>query len=413
VSTKKSFLPLIETVTPDDQTAASDAIRQAYESDTPVYPLGGLTNIRIGGTAKRPGIGLSTANLDRLIDHAARDLTITVEAGMTVAKLAKHLTHERQRLPIDVPSPESATVGGVVSANICGPRRYQYGTIKDYVIGVSAVNGLGQTLSGGGRVVKNAAGYDMCRLLTGSLGSLGLITQVTLMVRPLPEASAMVVGNFPDYETAEKLLRELGHSSAFPTAIEWLSGPAWDNNPILGKCPSSSVGRLVIGFEGPRAEVDWMVEQLEGQWRLAPDVAAKTVPEAEVGSMWNCLTDCVDQTLLNVKISTLPSRTVEIVESIRTDNPDCSIQSHAGNGITRVQMATDPDDITDILNQKLRPVVSSVSGHLSVISVPNGVDLSASDAWGAIGGGATVMQAIKDRFDPKRLLNPDRFVYGI
>ena len=197
-----------------------------------------------------------------MIDYPAADLTITVEAGMTIAELAKCLAAQRQRLPVDVPQPDRATVGGAVAVNAAGPRRYAYGTMRDYVLGFTAVDGTGTMFSGGGRVVKNAAGYNMCRLMAGSLGTLGVITQVTLMVRPLPEASVLLVCDVPDFEVAEKLLAGLVRSPARPVAIELLAGRQREDDLVLGPVLEGNVGRLYVGFEGPAAEVDWMVEQL-------------------------------------------------------------------------------------------------------------------------------------------------------
>src|SRR5262249_46542958 len=131
---------------------------------------------------------LSTAELNQVIDYPARDLTITVQAGITMQKLQETLATENQWLPIDVPSPERASIGGAIACDVSGPRRYGYGTLRDYVIGITIVNDRGEETYAGGRVVKNVAGYDFMKLHTGALGTLGVITQVTLKVKPRPEA---------------------------------------------------------------------------------------------------------------------------------------------------------------------------------------------------------------------------------
>src|SRR5690606_32325083 len=118
--------------------------------------------------------------LNRVIDYPARDMTITVEAGITWEQLEAELAKEGQWLPVDVARAEAATVGGAIACNTSGPRRFGYGTLRDYVIGIHAVDGQGMQFKGGGRVVKNVAGYDFCKLLTGSFGTLAVITQVTL-----------------------------------------------------------------------------------------------------------------------------------------------------------------------------------------------------------------------------------------
>ena len=205
--------PIIaETIAPADAAAVAEVVRRAAETGTAVYPLGGSKG-RVcrwskapgcaesprtaGGGCPKSGIHLSLANLNKVIDYTPDDMTITVEAGVTVAELNARLAANRQWLPIDVPRPERATVGGAIAANAAGPRRYAYGTIRDYLLGFTAVDGSGMIFSGGGRVVKNAAGYNMCRLMAGSRGTLGVITQTTLMVRPLPEAAALLACEVP------------------------------------------------------------------------------------------------------------------------------------------------------------------------------------------------------------------------
>ncbi|HEY2147298.1 MAG TPA: FAD-binding oxidoreductase, partial [Pirellulales bacterium] len=149
---------MTETITPADQAELAAAVRAAFEAGTPVYPVGGGTSLNYGLPRARPGIELSLAKLNRVIDYPARDMTITVEAGITIAALAATLAAERQRLPIDAPNADRATLGGVIATNWSGPLRYGHGTIRDYVIGISAVDGRGVPFKGGGRVVKNVAG---------------------------------------------------------------------------------------------------------------------------------------------------------------------------------------------------------------------------------------------------------------
>src|SRR5205807_9828714 len=146
--------------------------------------------------------------LNQVIDYPARDMTITVQAGITVAKLQEILAAENQQLPVDVPLPEQATLGGAIAVNASGPRRYGYGTLRDYVIGISFVNDEGQEVKAGGRVVKNVAGYDLCKLHIGALGTLGIITQVTLKLKPVPEdQGAVAVGC--EAAALEKLLDQI------------------------------------------------------------------------------------------------------------------------------------------------------------------------------------------------------------
>ncbi len=166
----------------------------------------------------------------------------------------------RQWLPVDVPWPERATVGGAMAANAAGPRRYAYGTIRDYLLGFTAVDGTGMTFSGGGRVVKNAAGYNMCRLMAGSWGTLGVITQVTLMVRPLPEASALLACEFPISIWPRSCWPAWSARRSGRWRSSWRPAGSHEGNPLFGPLLDGNVGRLYVGFEGSAAEVEWMLD---------------------------------------------------------------------------------------------------------------------------------------------------------
>src|SRR3954454_14472916 len=165
---------------------------------TAVYPVGGGTMLDYGLPPARPGVAVDLRSLDKVVDFPARDMTITVEAGITIARLDEITRAEGLHLPIDVPDPERATLGGAIACNVSGPRRYGYGTLRDYILGITTVNDRGELVSAGGRVVKNVAGYDLMKLHTGALGTLGVITQVTLKLRPVPEERALLVGSNSD-----------------------------------------------------------------------------------------------------------------------------------------------------------------------------------------------------------------------
>ena len=157
-----------------------------------VYPAGGRTTLDAGLPPAKLGVVVDTTALNEVIDYPARDMTITAQAGITLAALQGELAAEGQWLPVDVPAPEQATLGGAIALNKSGPRRYGFGTLRDFVIGISFVTDDGVEVKAGGRVVKNVAGYDLMKLQIGALGTLGVITQVTLKVKPRPEASAAV-----------------------------------------------------------------------------------------------------------------------------------------------------------------------------------------------------------------------------
>jgi glycolate oxidase subunit GlcD len=359
-----------------------------------------------GVDAPRPaGVGLSLAKLNRVVDYPADDLTITVEAGMTIAELNRVLAANRQWLPVDVPEPERTTIGEAVSINAAGPRRYAYGTMRDYVLGFTAVDGTGMTFSGGGRVVKNAAGYNMCRLMAGSRGTLGAITQVTLMVRPQSEASVLLACDVASLEIVEKLLAGLVRSPTRPVAIELLAGDGRSNrcrknsthhapsdethhaerdeyireaDPLFGPMLEGHAGRLYVGFEGPAAEVDWMVGQLRNEWAAAGVAAPMVVSAADAEKLWRWLAEFPEGRQINV----LPSLMIGTIAELLKTDPQCIVQAHAGNGVIHTNLPI--------------PMAEDHGEH-----GPRRADAA-----------VRVMQAIKDRFDPKNILNPGQFVFA-
>ncbi|MCR4411641.1 MAG: FAD-binding oxidoreductase [Thermoguttaceae bacterium] len=404
------MLPLSETVTPADRNELADRVRRAAEQGQPVYPLGGGTNLAYGAAPSEPGLGLSLAGLERLVDYPARDLTITVEAGMTLATLAEHLAAEGQQLPVDVPYPDRATVGGAVATGAGGPRQYRWGTLRDYVIGLSAVDGCGTLFSAGGRVVKNAAGYDLCRLLTGSLGSLAVIVQVTLMVKPRPQCSALAACPIPDWDTAEHLLAGLVRTQTLPSAIELLAGPAWRDAPSLGPLPAGAVAWLAVGFEGTDAEVRWMLARLRAEWGETGATVAATLLDRQADPLWKALTEFrqpgperIADGSCAAEIRVLPGHVVETVRRVLKIDGIASILAHAGNGVVLAH-------IPAAAVAGLRSAFRASGGSLVVASAPAGTTRDVATVWGPPPGGWTVMQALKCRFDPKGILNRGRFL---
>jgi glycolate oxidase FAD binding subunit len=421
-----TLLPLTETIEPADQAAVAEAVRNAAGRQMPVYPLGGGTRLDYGGKPTLPGIGLSLAKLNRVVDYPAADLTITVEAGTTIADLNRLLAGQRQRLPIDIPQPDRATVGGAVAVNAAGPRRYAYGAMRDYLLGMTAVDGNGVPFSGGGRVVKNAAGYNMCRLMAGSLGTLGVLAQVTLMVRPMPEASALLLGNVSNFDMAERLLAALVRSPARPVAVDFVAGRLPANDQALegvpeGPLPEGNVGRLYVGFEGAVAEVAWMVEQLRDGWIAVGAAAPMLVPAAAAEPWWRWLVDFP----ANVQMGVLPGAVVATVAEIVRIDPQCAIQAHAGDGVIRVSIplpsgegrregdasaAKGSSAVQQIA--QLRAVAAAAGGKMIVLRPADGFVPTVADVWGPPGPEMRLMRAIKERFDPQNILNPGRFSYG-
>jgi glycolate oxidase FAD binding subunit len=408
-------LPLEDCVAPTDEPAVVARIAAAYQSGTPVYPIGGGTSLDYGPRPARPGIGLDLRRMNRVLDHPADDLTITVEPGLTLGELNRILAEKRQWLPIDAPEPARATMGGIVATNACGPRRYAHGTIGDFLIGIRAIDGCGEAFAGGGRVVKNAAGYNLPRLMVGSLGTLGVITQLTFMVRPLPTHSGLVICDMPSLQQAEGLLDALGRSRTTPMIVELLAGPARPLCP-LPAMPDTAAARFAIGFEGSAAGVQEMVSVLCDEWQALGAEGLTTLTGARVDSVWNWLSEGPALFQINV----LPSRLVSVMEQVAAALRATPLQAHAGNGVIRIYPPSPPAPLptgegsfVNLVQNTLRPMATMAGGHLTVLAAPTGVELASADVWGPPRPGAALMRSIQQRFDPAGILNPGRLTFGM
>ena len=204
---------------PETVTELGELVREAVRDEKALYPFGGRTKLDFGLPPTKPGFAVDCRAFNTIIDYPARDLTITVGAGVTIAALQKALAVEGQRLPIDIPNPDESTLAGAIATNTSGPRRFLRGTLRDAVIGISFLTDAGVEVKGGGRVVKNVAGYDLMKLQIGALGTLGILTQVTLKVTPKPEDQAFVVFGINAASIGPTLDR-LHNSASRPAAIE-------------------------------------------------------------------------------------------------------------------------------------------------------------------------------------------------
>ncbi len=387
-------------------------MQQARTASTPLYPIGGETSLNFGLPPKSTGTRVQLNKLHRIVDYPARDMTVTVEAGVTMQQLALALAAEGQRLPVDVPAAAQATIGGVIATNWNGHRRYGQGPLRDFVIGIEAVDGNGLLFHGGGRVVKNVAGYDFCKLLCGSLGTLGIITQVTLKVRPLPERSAWLACTVTNAKQAETMLAALQQSAITPAAIELLAGPVWQNEPSLAdlKIEQNACALLVL-LEGTATEVLWMKDHLRHEWRDAG--VLKPLMEDGTAGPWSLVQEfSADlRSPLTVQASVTPSGVLPFIAACRKRDPRCSVLAHAGNGCVFVRFEAFPDaGLGQLLMGDLQPAAAAHHGHVVILNAPPGAAATHRSVWGGEAPLA-LMSAVKRRFDPLDLLNRGRFVY--
>lgn len=416
MATTTSPLPITETITPSTPAEVADAVRAAHEASHAVYPIGGGTALDYGLVPMREGRGLETTGLGKILDYTPRDMTIVVEAGVRMADLSSTLAEERQHLPIETPRAAKATVSGTVTTNWSGPRRYGYGTLRDYVIGINAVDGRGAPFKGGGRVVKNVAGYDFCKLLIGSLGTLGVVTQLTFKVKPQPEQAVTVVTDCADLAVADQVLDQLVQSPSPPAAIDLLVGTGW--NDLVSAAGNTTV-HVAVRFEGTESEATFMRGDLTDRMttgggtsiRALDPPAAERLLANQVEFSDRGVAEAGDEPPLVLKIAVVPSGVTELVSQILDLDPAATIQAHAGNGIILARFAEfNAADLTTKLVGRLRPAAIHHGGSLTVVA-SQFEGLTQQIVWGGRTEASDFMERIKRQFDPRGILNPGRFVF--
>ena len=371
-----------------------------------LYPRGGGVSLDYGGVPRTPGVAIDTRGLDRVIDYPHADMTITVEAGITLTNLRDRLLEHGQRPSIDAPRADRATLGGIFACDACSSRRFGWGRPRDAIIGVGFVTSDGELVKGGGRVVKNVAGYDMPKLLTGSLGTLGILAWMTLKVRPRPERSALAWVALPNLEECGVLLDRLNHSATRPVALDLLNHSAAQAIGEPLGLPASN-GVLIVGFEDNASSVAWQIDRIRSE--VAPhDLCVLENDSAD--TLWSALTDFQEDApgaltlLANIRPSALPTFIARL-------SPErWSIQAHAGNGIVRAHALGDHslEEIQGEIDRARRDAVAA-GGNLILPRCPTAWKERLL-VWGEPRDDWALAERVRKALDPSGLMNPGRFI---
>lgn len=387
-------------VRPTTIGALGEFVREAT-ADRPLYPTGGQTQLALGGTPAKAGIALDLRGLDQVIDFPARDMTITVQAGITLGRLDALLAPENLRLPIDVPQRDTATLGGAIATNSSGHRRFGYGTLRDYVIGISAINDVGNEFKAGGRVVKNVAGYDLCKLLIGSMGTLGVISQVTLKLRPRAEERALVCIPCRTEQVA-MLLDQLLASRTRPVILDLVNRTGGRSLHQTGEAECIAI----VGYEGNSDAVKWQMQH------LVKELGVNFKMEARVGYTGQPLDQALTEwsssaaARMTLKACMRPSGIADFVKAAETWGGQPALRAHAGNGIVVGHYAG------DLLVDAAKRLVEQWRGAATAVVVQKCPPTwkPALGVWGPPSADIAVMREVKSRFDPRNIFNPGRFV---
>jgi glycolate oxidase FAD binding subunit len=384
-------------VEPDRPEALADLLKWCTRERLSVVVRGGGSKLGWGNPPRPIDLVIATKRLDRVLVHAHGDLTATIESGANLREVNTRLALHQQWLPVDSPF-DAATIGGILSTNDSGSLRHRYGTPRDLLIGIRLATTDGLLVKSGGTVVKNVAGYDLCKLITGSFGSLAAIVSATFKLAPIPKASASLVVTAPDATTLAAAATAIASSQVEATAFDVRIG--------AGRRPGRS-HQLLLRIA---TTADAIREQVErAQALIGPDVESTLVQDHAEGELWNGVTnDPWSAPGAIVRLSWLQSSlpaVAALVEELGASAEEASLVGRVvvGAGFLRIQ--GDPAAQSAAID-RLR-AAAGVVGNIVILRADTSVREKAG-VFGPLPDTATLLREIKRAFDPAGILNAGR-----
>ncbi len=385
-------------VEPGSMEEISELMKLAHAEGLAVAPRGGGTKMYLGDPPRELDLIVSTKRMNEVIEYVPGDQVVRVQAGIKLADLQEKLAESNQMLALD-PHEEDATIGGVVATNASGPRRYSYGTVRDLIIGIRVVLSDGTIAKAGSKVVKNVAGYDLSKLFTGSLGTLGVIAEANFRLHPIREVSRTVVagiGGGPQevHAAAAAVVR----TQAEPTAIE-------------------------LRYDGEEKLISVLVESIEGGIDAKVDTVSHvlgthgTVRDPQDGDQLGAVLPPVGEDDALLKVSAPPADLTAVLDSVlgaaeRRDLDHPGMTGHAGTGVTFVGLSGGGAGAKAETIDELREIWGRRGGSVVLLGGPRELKENVG-VWGPPRDDIGLMGRVKDKFDNRGIMNPGRFVGGI
>jgi glycolate oxidase FAD binding subunit len=394
-------------VRPRTVTEAAAVVALAHDEKLAVAPRGAGTALGLGAPPERVDVVLDLGGLDAILEHNPEDMTATVQAGVTAGALAARLAAHRQTLPLDPPGWAARTLGGIAATAASGPLRARYGTMRDLLLGVRFVQADGVVTWGGARVVKSVSGYDIPKLLVGSLGTLAVIGELTLRLHPLPEAEATCFVPVGSLEGAQALAGAIVDSTLQPNRLEVLDG---------GGLAASGLPRAPAGLVVSFASVEPAVRAQQAALNAEASRAGARAETLGPG-FWTTYDRMLARTGSTVlRIATRASRlarTLGEAQVALAGAREVVATGCAPLGLLRIALGPAEPPALAAAVERLRVFVADDGGSV-VVERGSAALRSAVDPWGPVPPPAlALMRGLKQEFDPERTLNPGRFVGGI
>jgi glycolate oxidase FAD binding subunit len=390
-------------VLPNTDLELAAVMSLAHRHRWRVLIAGQATKLSWGALGRDVELVVSTRKLNRLIDHAVGDMTVTVEAGIRFTDLQILLAKHRQWLPLDPTYPAQATLGGILATRDAGSLRHRYGSLRDLCLGLSFVRSDGQIAKAGGRVVKNVAGYDLMKLFSGAYGTLGIVTEMTLRLYPMQATSqtilvtGLVTG---DAAAIGEMTDELLQSTLTPALMD------------VEVNSQSELLTLRLQFQSLPESVSAQIERVQTMAQERSLTSTILTDDSDLPDQPDL--DLSSGSIL-CQIGVLSAQAVPSLVTLRQIAADYSLamegRIHAGSGLGRLCLRVNEAMAEEIL-LKWRSHCEQSGGFLSVLEAPVFLKQSV-DVWGYSGNALAAMRKLKEHFDPHGLLNPGRFVGGI
>jgi glycolate oxidase FAD binding subunit len=416
-------------VAPGTIDEVSKIIAYANREHVTVIPRGNGTKMGIGGIPKGMDLILSTLRLNRIIESDVDNLTLSVQSGITLGEIQKLLAKQGKGyfLPLDPPFAGQATLGGIVATNSSGPRRFTYGTARDLVIGIKTVFPNGDVVVSGGKTVKNVSGYDLSKTLIGSMGTLGVLCEMTCRLLPLPEKMATLLVPFAGLKEAGSFVQKILNSQLLPASVEVLNTVTL--HQIKETLSPFLVGSYLaaIGLEGVTESVDRQISEMEEMGKKEGALEVVTLFSDKHQRFWAILQDLsqrlhkTNPNLLALKSNFLISKGAEMIgyheTLVRESGLECALVCHCGNGIlysyvlVGEELPSRKSSLIELV-EKLTVLAVKHEGNLVVESSPPAIREKV-DVWGQPRNDLRIVRRLKEEIDPAGILNPGRFVGGI
>ncbi|MGH9966578.1 MAG: FAD-linked oxidase C-terminal domain-containing protein, partial [Pyrinomonadaceae bacterium] len=399
-------------IAPGSIEEVCEVMKLAHREGWSVVPAGAATWLDVGNPLRAAHLIISTGRLSQILDHEPADLVASAQAGVTLDTFNQTLTRGRQWLPLDPPDDGRATIGGVVATGLSGPQRHGYGAPRNFVIGMKVVLADGKSVKAGGRVVKNVAGYDLCKLFTGSYGTLGLITELTFKLRPLPAKECTVLATGPR-NAVLNAAQSIHKASLFPAAQELLSTE-------MARCIDVEISPgdvlMLSRFAGIEKTVLYQVETTTTLLRGTAGISDIDIAtEFEAQSLWHKLAAAPInvERKLSWRATINPAGLGEFLNFVegtyRTSSSSLLWQAGVADGRMLVIDCRSQETQQHIqVVRSLRAMAESMGGLLTIESAPSEFK-NEIDSWGDLGSSTNLMKRVKEQLDPCGLLSPGRF----